>query len=555
MKATHDTHRLPHNAPRNVYNAAVLSQTPPSHAPDTGKAAKPAGVGGAYANYVLAVLVIVYVINFLDRQIITILAEDIKADLGVSDAEIGFLYGTAFAVFYAIFGIPLGRLADVWNRRTLIATGLGFWSLMTAVSGLARGFGSLAAARIGVGVGEASASPAAFSMLSDTFPPRRRATVLAIYSSGIYIGGGLGLMIGGQVVDRWNAAFAPGMAPYGLKGWQVAYFLVGIPGLLLALWVRTLREPVRGQADGVVAPVEPHPFHAFWHELGAVLPPFTLWHLVREGAGARAIARNLAFAAALAALCSVLVHVTGNLPQWLALSLGIYAAFSWMSTLGLRDRPAAALLFHTPTLRNVSLGLALLAFTGYGLGGWTPVFFRRVLEQPTGEVGTIVGLTAAVAGVLGVTCGGLLADRLRATRPEGRLYIALAGAILPLPFAWWMLSTRDPTTAYLLNFPVSVLTSMWIGVGASTVQDLVLPRMRAVASAFYLLVITFVGFALGPYCIGQLSDGLGDLSLAMRLSILVNLVAVAFLWRAMQTLHRDESSLLARARDAGEPGL
>src|SRR4030095_12601852 len=126
----------------------------------------------AHANYTLGVLVVVYVFNFLDRQIVSILAERIKADLGVSDAQIGFLYGTAFAVFYAIFGIPLGRLADVWNRRTLIATGLGVWSLMTAVSGLARGFGALALARIGVGVGEASASPAAFSMLSDTFPPR-----------------------------------------------------------------------------------------------------------------------------------------------------------------------------------------------------------------------------------------------------------------------------------------------------------------------------------------------------------------------------------------------
>ena len=514
-----------------------------------------ARLGGAYANYVLGVLVLVYVVNFLDRQIITILAEDIKADLGVSDAQIGFLYGTAFAVFYAIFGIPLGRLADVWSRRTLIATGLGFWSLMTGLSGLAQGFGGLAAARIGVGVGEASASPAAFSMLSDTFSPRRRATVLAIYSSGIYLGGGLGLMIGGQVVDRWNAAFAPGMAPFGLKGWQAAFFLVGVPGLLLAVWVRTLREPVRGAADGVPSPSEPHPFRAFLHELGAVLPPFTLWHLVREGAGARAIVRNLAVAGALTAASVVLVRATGNLPQWIALPVGVYAAFSWISALGLRDRVGAALLFHTPTLRHVSLGHALLAFTSYGLGGWTPVFFRRVLAQPTGEVGTVVGLTAAVAGVLGVTLGGLLADRLRRSRPEGRLYVAIGAAAILMPLAWWMLTTRDVATAYLLNFPVSMFASMWIGIGASTLQDLVLPRMRAVASAFYLLVITFVGLALGPYCIGELSDALGDLAAAMRLALLVNLASMVFLWRALYTLPRDESTLLARARAAGEPGL
>ena len=109
----------------------------------------PAELGDGYSRYVLAVLVVVYVLNFLDRNIITILAEDIKADLGMSDSQIGFLYGTAFAVFYAVFGIPLGRLADVWNRRSLISVGLAFWSLMTAVSGLARSFSQLAGARIG----------------------------------------------------------------------------------------------------------------------------------------------------------------------------------------------------------------------------------------------------------------------------------------------------------------------------------------------------------------------------------------------------------------------
>jgi MFS family permease len=173
----------------------------------------------AYANYVLFVLVLVYVFNFIDRQILSILAEEIKADLGLDDAQIGFLYGTAFAVFYAVFGIPLGRLADVWVRRNVISLGLAFWSGMTALSGTARSFGSLATFRIGVGVGEASASPAAFSMLSDYFPPRLRATAVGIYSSGVYIGAGIGLLIGGQVVDRWNGAFPDG-GPFGLVGWQ-----------------------------------------------------------------------------------------------------------------------------------------------------------------------------------------------------------------------------------------------------------------------------------------------------------------------------------------------
>ena len=157
---------------------------------------RPQEIGGLYAHYVLVVLVIVYVFNFIDRQILSILAESIKADLGVSDAQIGFLYGTVFAVFYAVFGIPLARFADVWVRRSLISAGLFFWSAMTALSGTARSFSVLALYRIGVGIGEASASPAAYSMLSDYYSPKRRATVIAIYSSGVYIGAGIGLVLG-----------------------------------------------------------------------------------------------------------------------------------------------------------------------------------------------------------------------------------------------------------------------------------------------------------------------------------------------------------------------
>ena len=161
---------------------------------------------GAYAWYALFVLVLVYIMNFIDRQILSILAEDIKRDLQVENAQIGFLYGTAFAVFYALSGIPLGRLADSWYRGRLMALGLAVWSSMTALSGFASNFGMLAAARIGVGIGEAGASPAAFSMISDYFPKERRATALSIYSSGLYIGGGLSLAIGGLVFRPWKTA-------------------------------------------------------------------------------------------------------------------------------------------------------------------------------------------------------------------------------------------------------------------------------------------------------------------------------------------------------------
>ena len=144
-------------------------------------------VGGRYAKFALALLVVVYIFNFIDRQILSVLAEDIKADLGLSDSDLGFLFGTAFAVFYSLFGIPLGKLADVWSRKKLISLGLATWSMMTALSGTAQSFGALSTYRFGVGIGESSASPATYSLLSDYFSPKVRATVLAIYSSGVYI--------------------------------------------------------------------------------------------------------------------------------------------------------------------------------------------------------------------------------------------------------------------------------------------------------------------------------------------------------------------------------
>ncbi|MCA9705081.1 MAG: MFS transporter [Myxococcales bacterium] len=527
---------------------------PSGHEPAAaGPVGEPPALGGRYARYVLGVLMVVYTFNFLDRQILAILANDLRADLGLDDAQLGFLYGTAFAVFYAVFGIPLGRLADVWNRRSLIAIGLGFWSVMTALSGLARSFVQLAIPRIGVGVGEASASPSAYSMLSDYFPPAKRATALALYSSGIYIGAGLGLIIGGQIAGRWDAAWTS--PPLGLRGWQVAFFAVGLPGLLLALWVRSLREPVRGQADGLIAPPEPHPLRAFLYELRSVLPPLTLYHLVRAGGGLRALRINLAIVVIIAAATLALVHGTGDVAQWVAFGAGIYASASWVQAVGLRDRPTHALVFGTRSLRYATFGFAFLAFTGYGVGFWVVPYIGRTYAVNVTDLGLWTGLGASVGGWLGVVLGGVLADRLRARWPSGRLYVGVITALAPIPFVLWLLQTESLTVAYGLNFFVAMLTPMWVGAGAATVQELVLPRMRASASAFFLLVITFVGLALGPYLIGKLSVATGSLRTALLLGPLANLPALVLFWLSARTMAQEQRTVLERARASGETGI
>jgi MFS family permease len=178
---------------------------------------------------------VAYVFNFVDRQIISIVLEPIKADLGVSDSAMGFLTGPAFAAFYATLGIPIARL-DVWLRRSIIAIGLALWSGMTCVSGMVNSFAQMAFARVGVGVGEAALSPPAHSLLADYFPVSQRATALSVYAMGIHIGILFGVFAGGWLEEFW--------------GWRRAFVVVGLPGLLLALLVRfTVREPVRGAQD------------------------------------------------------------------------------------------------------------------------------------------------------------------------------------------------------------------------------------------------------------------------------------------------------------------
>jgi MFS family permease len=500
---------------------------------------------------VLGVLVVVYVFNFLDRQILSILAERIKLDLGLTDAQLGYLYGTAFAVFYAVFGIPLGRLADVWDRRLLISIGLAFWSAMTALSGLAGSFAHLALARIGVGVGEASASPAAYSLLSDYFPPARRATVLAVYASGIYIGSGIGLGIGGLVVDRWDLAFPSGTAPFGLRGWQVAFFVVGLPGLLLSLWVRSLREPRRGQSEGVSSPDAARPFAEFGRELMAAVPPFTLLGIGRRE-GAAGVARNLAAGLAIASGAWALTRWLGNPAQWVSLGFGLYAAVSWAQGLRARDAPTFALVFGSPAFVWSSLAFALVSFTGYGYGFWTAPYLIRTLGANAAQTGFVLGGIAAVCGWVGVTLGGVLADRLRRRSPTGRLQVGMLTAVLPLPFALVLVTTDSVFVGFAINVPMYVFTAMWLGPATATVQDLVLPRMRATASAAFLLVVTFIGLALGPYAIGRLSMATGSLRTALLCSLGANVLALGCCVMAARHLPHDERTKLERARAAGE---
>jgi len=261
--------------------------------------------------YTLGLLTIVYSFNFIDRQLLAILQESIKADLALSDSQLGLLTGFAFAVFYVTAGISIARWADQSNRRNIIALAVFVWSFMTALSGLAQNYTHLLLARIGVGVGEAGGSPPSHSIISDIFPPHRRASAIGFYSMGVSFGILFGFLFGG-----WLNEFF---------GWRVAFMVVGLPGILLAALVRmTLKEPVRGQAENRQAASTAVPFsqiiallwsrHSFRHmALGAALNAF---------AGYSTASWTASFMIRSHAMS------TGVLGTWLALIIGLGGAIS-----------------------------------------------------------------------------------------------------------------------------------------------------------------------------------------------------------------------------------
>jgi len=513
----------------------------------------------AYSWYALSVLVLVYVLNFIDRQILSILANDIKADLGVDDAFLGFLYGTAFAIFYALFGIPLGKLADSWKRIRLMSIGLALWSLMTAFSGFARNGATLTGARIGVGVGEATASPSAYSLISDWFPARLRATALAIYSSGLYFGGGISLLIGGLIKDGWNDAYPDG-GPMGLVGWQAAFVSVGLPGLLLAAWVLTLREPVRGAIDGIVTKEDPAPFRGFLDELVQIIPPFTLLGAARRGTGPLLV--NIAGAAFFASAAMLMTHwvfagegtfVPAVSDQWLFLGIGYYAVFSWASALRSRDLPTFRLTWGSPAFLLTILGYGMVSFVSYAASFFAAPYGEVRFEIPAAQIGFLLGAPAAVAGFLGVIAGGRVADWLFVRHPSGRLFVVIFGLLVPVPVIWITFTTSDVTVFYVLSALGQFLAASALGGAAATSQALVLPRMRGVATATFFLATTLVGLALGPFLAGWISStNGGDISLGVRSIMWAIPVGLVCLIGAVRLVPTAARSMVERARAAGE---
>ncbi len=238
----------------------------------------------AYSWYVVIVLILAYIVSFVDRQIMTLLVEPIRNDLGLSDTGISLLIGFAFAIFYVLMGVPIARLSDTRNRRNIIAAGIFVWSIMTACCGLAKNFWQLFLARIGVGVGEATLTPAAYSMIADQFPPNRLGRAMGAYTTGLFLGAGLALVLGGVaigLIENMEAVVLPLLGE--VRPWQLTFFIVGLPGLVvLVLVLFTIKEPVRRNqllTGGKAEPLPVAELLAFlrtnWRTIGCITGAFS----------------------------------------------------------------------------------------------------------------------------------------------------------------------------------------------------------------------------------------------------------------------------------------
>ncbi|WP_246027475.1 MFS transporter [Novosphingobium umbonatum] len=523
--------------------------------------------GGWYA---LALVSATQCLSLLDRNILAILSPRIKHDLAIGDAEMGLLYGTVFALFYALFSLPLGRLADGWRRTWLLACCIALWSMATGLAGLASGFALLALSRLGVGIGEAASQPAGTSLIFDYFPKARRGLAMAVLAAAIAIGLGLSSVLGGMAADWWDGRF-PGAAPFALKGWQFAFILAALPGLPLALLLWRLREPERGAADGIPTVPEARPFAAAWAVLGAVLPVSNWWLMARRGAEARVWAVNLggsvAIVLAMVAAARMgaafsprplvhlgLVSLSPHDLQWIVVGVGLFAMLNLMQSQRLVDPPAYAVMC-SPSLRLSMLAGSLQSMINYGCMAFTPAFLMKVYHLSPAQAGLQFGLLSAGLGVVGPMVAGPLTDWANQRLPGlGRVLIAIfAMGGSPL-LAIWVYHAPDAGSFYARFVAYSFVLTMWMPPLYAVLYDQVLPRMRGMTSSTYLVVSTITGLGIGPYIVGMISDASGgDLGRAILSINWVAVPLVAVLVALAMRVRRDEALVVERAREAGEP--
>lgn len=427
-----------------------------------------------YTRYAVGLLLVIYIFNFLDRQVINILAEPIKRDLGLADWQIGLMSGFAFAIFYSVLGVPIARMAEHRSRPLIISGALLAWSGFTALCGTAQNFAQLCLWRIGVGVGEAGCTPPAHSLISDYTPREKRATALAIYSMGVPLGSLLGLALGGLIADHY--------------GWRAAFFLVGAPGVILAVVATlTLKETRSRIAVDMAAARAAQP--SFKQAMALLATKRTFW--------------LIAFAAAIKSF----------------ISYGL-AAFT-------------ASFF----LRNHAQDVAALA-QGFGL-------------KSVGFLGLSIGLISGIFGAISSLAGGWIADKTAAKDPRNAMVAPALAVLVSVPVFMLAVSVDSVALALAILILPYLLNNLWYGPVYATTQGLVPVNMRATAAAILLFIINLVGLGLGPLFVGVISDlfahgaGLGEaegIRWALITASAFGVIPFILFWMARKTIRQELES-------------
>lgn len=406
-------------------------------------AARPQFSAG-YRNAVLWLLVAAYTFNFIDRTIISTIATAIKADLKLTDQQLGWLTGLSFALLYTALGIPIARLAERANRVNIITVAIVVWSAFTALCGTATSYLQLLAYRVGVGVGEAGLSPPAHSLISDYFEPKKRASALSIYAFGIPLGTMFGAMAGGWIAENLS--------------WQAAFMMVGLPGVLVALAIKfTVKEPPRGWADRQ-GPADV--------AVGAETPGA----LGREASQAGAPAEGPAAAP----------------PSVLAVGKRLFGSWG---------------MFH------MCAGITMASFAGYGTGNYVPAYFIREFGLGLGVVGMAVGLIAGISNGAGTLLGGYLTDWASKRSTRWYALVPAIGLILATPIYIFAYTRESYQLAWAVLLVPGVLHYTYLGPTFGVVQNAMDTRMRATAVALLFFVLNLIALGFGPpfcgWCIDQ----------------------------------------------------
>lgn len=404
----------------------------------------------SYRTYVLVVLMVVYTLNFIDRNLMGVLGSEIIAEFKLSDTEFGFLAGWPFAIFYALMGLPIAMAADKYNRVQIMAVCIALWSIMTALCGLAAGFIVLLLFRIGVAVGEAGCTPPANSIIGDYYPAKSRATALGIYSMGVTIGAVLAFLFAGPIAEMEGATFGAWLDSIGIgglfnwidwentKGWRIAFVVIGAPGVLIALLLlMTVKEPPRGYSD----------------------PP-----------GMEKVQK--------ASLSETLKELYSKPSFW------------WMT-----------------------IGASLVAFVGYGLFTFQIPFLVREHGLGVRDASVNFGAPLSAIAALGTFLGGYLTEKLTKRSPTAVAWVPAVGLLIAVPTYIAAFYATNLYLVFIFWAIGGLCHYAYLGAQYNIGQSVVSNASRATAIAILLIVVSIIGNGVGPQFVGIVSDMLTNANL------------------------------------------